>query len=65
MTHEEETQNFLSCTDDDFEDHEDCYECGGEGWIVGDCFEDACCCADPETDHDIIPCPNCNPTGRS
>ena len=27
---------------------DECYECGGEGYIVADCFEDSCCCADPE-----------------
>lgn len=45
--------------------HEDegCFECGGEGWIMADCFEDTCCCADPEEEHGVIPCPNCNPTG--
>jgi hypothetical protein len=38
---------------------EDCYECGGEGYIVADCFEDTCCCADPESEHGLIPCPLC------
>lgn len=38
---------------------DECYECGGEGYLVDDCFEDTCCCADPETEHGIIPCPNC------
>ena len=42
---------------------DECSECGGEGWIVDDCFEDTCCCADPETEHDIIPCPVCNAKG--
>lgn len=45
-------------TDDDFD--EECGECGGEGWILGDCFEDTCCCADPESEHGWIRC-NCNP----
>ena len=40
-------------------DSEDCYECGGEGYIVADCFEDSCCCADPELEHGLIPCPVC------
>ncbi len=63
MTHEEETENFVGhLSDDDYEDDEYC-ECGGDGWIVDDCFEDTCCCADPDTQHDIIPCPNCNPGG--
>lgn len=43
-----------------FDDDEECYECGGEGFVVDDCFEDTCCCADPETEHGIIPCPNCS-----
>jgi hypothetical protein len=38
-------------------------ECGGEGWIAGDCDEDCCCCADPELEHGFWPCPICNPTG--
>lgn len=48
--------------DEDYEG-EDCFECGGEGWVTADCFEDTCCCADPELEHGIIPCPNCNPRG--
>ena len=54
--------DHASLWDDD--DVEPCYECGDEGWIVDDCFEDSCCCADPETQHDIIPCPVCNPEGN-
>ena len=41
----------------------DCYECGGQGWVTADCFEDTCCCADPESQHGIEPCPLCNPEG--
>lgn len=47
---------------DDFcgEDIEDDYcECGGDGWITDDCFEDTCCCLDPDTQHGVIPCPTC------
>lgn len=40
-----------------------CSRCDGEGWILGDCFEDTCCCEDPETEHDMIPCNLCNPGG--
>lgn len=40
-------------------DYDGCFECGGDGWIVDDCFEDTCCCANPEEDHGLIPCPNC------
>jgi hypothetical protein len=47
------------------EDTEECYECGSEGWITGDCFEDTCCCADPDEEHGIIPCPRCNPAGAN
>lgn len=59
---------FDDTFDDDYEDFEDdqqegCCECGGEGFIVDDCFEDTCCCADPETEHGIIPCPHCNAGG--
>lgn len=73
MSHEEETENFIGHLihddeqdepDDDFDpEDDDCYECGGEGWIVDDCFEDTYCCADPEWDHGVIPCPVCNPKG--
>ncbi len=31
-------------------------DCDGDGWLVGDCFEDTCCCADPELEHDLVPC---------
>ena len=43
--------------DDYYED--DCSECGGDGFIENDCFEDTCCCADPLTSHGISPCPVC------
>lgn len=46
------------------DDDEDCHECGGKGWIVDDCFEDTCCCADPEIEHGLIPCPLCNQEGK-
>jgi hypothetical protein len=41
------------------EDDGVCYECGGDGYVVADCFEDTCCCADPEEEHGLIICPNC------
>ena len=44
--------------DDDGQDI-DCPECGGEGFIVDDCDEDTCCCADPSASHGLIPCPLC------
>ena len=34
------------CRDDYYEFL--CPTCGGEGEILQDCFEDTCCCADPE-----------------
>lgn len=49
---------------DYFED-EDCYECGGEGFVVADCFEDSCCCEDPELQHGLIPCPVCQPKRKA
>lgn len=52
----------LFCDPD--EDSNDCEQCGGEGWITAECFEDTCCCADPDEEHGSIPCPNCNPEGR-
>jgi hypothetical protein len=42
-----------------------CSTCGDAGWIVGPCFEDVCCCEDPDTHHRMIPCPDCNPENRS
>jgi hypothetical protein len=39
---------------------EECGECGGEGWVLADCFEDTCCCADPELEHGLVRCA-CNP----
>jgi hypothetical protein len=38
-----------------------CTTCGGEGYIVDDCDEDSCCCLNPELDHALIRCPDCNP----
>lgn len=47
--------------DDDEWDYEwePCPTCDGEGFIVADCFEDTCCCADPEIEHGSLPCPTC------
>lgn len=45
--------------DEDFYADEECYECGGDGIILNDCFEDTCCCADPEASHGYSLCPNC------
>ena len=39
---------------------EACCECGGIGWVTADCFEDTCCCEDPETEHGTVPCPACH-----
>ena len=44
----------------DYDEDDECGECGGEGWIDNDCFEDTCCCADPVASHGIRPCPLCN-----
>ena len=47
----------------DYEDsdwyEEDCYECEGEGFVLNECFEDTCCCADPELQHGYRICPVC------
>lgn len=53
-------ESFREACDDYDEPDQDCYECGGEGWITDDCFEDTCCCLDPDEEHGIIPCPRCN-----
>lgn len=44
-------------------DHEDCWDCGGDGYLLDDCGEDSCACAQPELDHDLIMCPTCRGTG--
>lgn len=50
---------------DSMDDYEsECPECDGEGFVVAPCFEDTCCCADPETEHGIIPCPLCGNLSR-
>lgn len=52
-------------SNDDYEDeyYEGCGECGGEGYVVADCFEDTCCCAEPELEHGLIRCPTCGGNG--
>lgn len=46
---------------DDMVDDNGCWNCGGSGWIEHQCFEDTCCCLDPDDD----PCPECNRDGRN
>lgn len=41
----------------------ECHDCGGDGWVLGDCFEDCCCCADPESEHDFLKCDICDGAG--
>ncbi len=49
---------------DIFDDEPECCgECGGEGYVVADCFEDTCCCAEPELEHGLIRCPTCGGNG--
>lgn len=43
--------------DEDYD--EACGECDGEGYVLADCFEDTCCCADPETQHGYVRCGTC------
>jgi hypothetical protein len=40
-----------------------CSTCGGEGQLLAECFEDSCCCADPE-EHGYITCPVCGGSGE-
>jgi len=50
---------------DETEDLErECYECGGDGWVVDQCDEDSCCCEDPEASHGLVPCSVCNLEGK-
>jgi hypothetical protein len=44
---------------------EPCEECGGEGWVEGDCFEDTCCCVNPAASHGLVECQSCGGTGNS
>ena len=46
-----------------FGEDEYCGECGGEGYVLNDCFEDTCCCADPESQHGYSVCPVCKGKG--
>lgn len=47
------------------DDDDTCWQCGGEGYVVNDCFEDTCCCADPETEHGVRTCDICEGTGEA
>jgi hypothetical protein len=49
---------------EDEQEEDFCSNCDGEGYIVDDCFEDSCCCADPETEHGVITCPTCQGKGH-
>ena len=40
-----------------------CFDCGGEGLILDSCFEDTCCCSDPEFQHETLTCLTCNGIG--
>lgn len=45
---------------EEYDDYDDeCPDCGGDGFIENDCFEDTCCCLDPEASHGFRPCPTC------
>ena len=39
-----------------------CQDCE-DGYVLDDCFEDACCCAESEISHDTIVCPTCEGKG--
>ena len=47
----------------DYYEEEYCPDCGGDGWVDGDCFEDTCCCADPVASHGVVKCPTCGGRG--
>ena|ERR1017187_741416 len=53
----EETDRATLAMENDYE--EECGTCAGEGYVLDDCFEDTCCCADPETQHGHSKCPDC------
>ena len=44
----------------ELEEAETCSKCDGDGYVTADCFEDTCCCSDPELEHDSVPCPLCS-----
>ena len=52
-----------ACLEDCDGEHHECPHCGGEGYVLGDCFEDTCCCADPDTAHDTVACEYCEGAG--
>lgn len=52
------------CLDLDEDDTDECPFCGGDGYVLDDCFDDACCCIDPETQHDLVECNVCSVVGR-
>jgi hypothetical protein len=56
------THKFLAAKSED-EFDEECGKCVGDGWVVADCFEDTCCCLDPENEHGLVRC-QCNPKPR-
>ena len=49
--------------EEDFFEDDYCGECGGDGKVLNDCFEDTCCCADPELEHGYRTCPACGGFG--
>lgn len=53
----------MSANEEYFEDDDYCGECGGEGYVLRRCFEDTCCCADPELEHGFAVCPVCEGKG--
>jgi len=48
---------------DEYDIDEPCYECGGSGYVEGDCFQYTCCCADPVASHGLVRCPVCRGRG--
>jgi hypothetical protein len=39
--------------------YDGCYECSDVGFVTAECFEDTCCCADPDEAHGLIVCHVC------
>lgn len=50
---------------EDLDIDDECWNCGGDGYVLLDCFEDTCCCEDPEEEHGIMECPYCLERGQS
>ena len=59
----EQYDDTLDERDEDGPEDDECWDCGGDGYILAYCGEDSCCCAEPDMDHDLIMCRTCRGKG--